>query len=56
MASRYAGVAHPGRPPYTLRRPKNLRRMVGELFSLLFLKERNLHGQSNHPIQTRNEA
>ena len=30
MASRYAAVVHPGRPPYTLRRPKNLRRMVGE--------------------------
>ena len=30
MASRYAAVVRPGRPPYTLRRPKNLRRMVGE--------------------------
>ena len=35
MASRYAAVVHPGRPPYTLRRPKNLRRMVGKLFSLV---------------------
>ena len=30
MAARYVGVVRPGRPPYTLRRPKNLRRMVRE--------------------------
>ena len=30
MAARFAGVVRPGRPPYTLRHPKNLRRMVGE--------------------------
>ena len=44
MASRYAGVAHPGRPPYTLRRPKNLRRMVREREFSLSLNVRHLHG------------
>ena len=33
MAARYVAVVHPGRPPYTLRHPKNLRRMVREQIS-----------------------
>ena len=44
MASRYVAVVHPGRPPYTLRRPKNLRRMVGEREFSKSLNVRDTHG------------
>ena len=44
MAARYVAVVHPGRPPYTLRHPKNLRRMVREREFSLSLNVRHLHG------------